>query len=178
MEYFVEILAGIPSMILVVLFKMHFVDTGKITQLGALILAFVATGWISNAAGVRMQFYRFKKQEYVLAAKTLGASDFRLITKHIFPNAIGTLITSWAFVFPNIINSETTYSYLGIINFNGTDMTSIGTMLANGQAAGIDRFPHIIFFPALILALLLISFNLFGNGLRDAFNPQLRGSED
>lgn len=178
MEYLVEIVSGIPTMILVVLFKMHFVDTGKISQLGALLLAFVATGWISNAAGVRLQFYRFKKQEYVLAARTLGASDFRLIMRHIFPNAIGTLITSWAFIFPNIISAETTYSYLGIINFNGTDMTSIGTMLSNGQAAGIDRFPHIVFFPALILALLMISFNLFGNGLRDAFNPQLRGSED
>ena len=178
MEYLSEILNSIPTIILVTLFKLHFVDTGKISQLGALILAFISTGWIGMAYGVRMQFYRFKGQEYVLAARTLGASDFRLIFRHIFPNAIGTLITSWAFILPNIINAETSYSYLGIINFNGTDMTSIGTMLANGQAAGIDRFPHIVFFPALILGLLMIAFNLFGNGLRDAFNPSLRGSED
>ena len=177
MEYFSEILAGVPTIILVTLFRMHFVDTGKISQLGALILAFIATGWIGSAYSVRMQFYRFKGQEYVLAARTLGASDFRLITKHIFPNAVGTLVTSWAFVIPGIIFSETTYSYLGIINFNGTTMTSLGTMLSNGQAAGIDRFPHIIFFPALVLSLLMICFNLFGNGLRDAFNPSLRGSE-
>ena len=177
MEYFSEILAGVPTIILVTLFRMHFVDTGKISQLGALILAFIATGWIGSAYSVRMQFYRFKGQEYVLAARTLGASDFRLITKHIFPNAVGTLVTSWAFVIPGIIFSETTYSYLGIINFNGTTITSLGTMLSNGQAAGIDRFPHIIFFPALVLSLLMICFNLFGNGLRDAFNPSLRGSE-
>ena len=177
MEYFAEILSGVPVIILVTLFRMHFVDTGKISQLGALILAFIATGWIGSAYSVRMQFYRFKGQEYVLAARTLGASDFRLITKHIFPNAVGTLVTSWAFVIPGIIFSETTYSYLGIINFNGTTITSLGTMLSNGQAAGIDRFPHIIFFPALVLSLLMICFNLFGNGLRDAFNPSLRGSE-
>lgn len=177
MEYVSEILSGIPVIILVTLFRMHFVDTGKISQLGALILAFISTGWIGSAYSVRMQFYRFKGQEYVLAARTLGASDLRLITKHIFPNAVGTLVTGWAFVIPNIIFAETTYSYLGIINFNGMTITSLGTMLSNGQAAGIDRFPHIIFFPALILSLLMISFNLFGNGLRDAFNPSLRGSE-
>mgnify|MGYP003294551277 CR=1 FL=1 len=178
MLYLTEILGGVPTIILVTLFKMHFVDTGKISQLSALILAFAALGWIADARAVRMQFYRFKGQEYVLAARTLGANDLRLIFKHIFPNAIGTLITGWAFVIPGVIGMETTYSYLGIINFNGTSMTSIGTMLANGQAAGIDRFPHIVLFPALILGLLMIAFNLFGNGLRDAFNPSLRGSED
>ena len=178
MEYFAEILYEVPTIILVMLGKLHFVETGKMSQFGALILAFIMTGWLGPAYGVRMQFYRFKNQEYVLAARTLGASDFRLITRHIFPNAVGTLITSWAFIFPGIILSETTYSYLGIINFNGSTMTSLGTMLSNGQAAGIDRVPHIVFFPALILSLLMISFNLFGNGLRDAFNPSLRGSED
>lgn len=178
MEYISEILANIPTIIIVMLCKLHLVDTGKISPLGALILAFIMTGWIGSAYGVRMQFYRFKHQEYVLAARTLGASDFRLITRHIFPNAVGTLVTSWAFVIPNIIFAETSYSYLGIINFNGMDMTSLGTMLSNGQSAGIDKFPHIVFFPALILSLLMISFNLFGNGLRDAFNPSLRGSED
>ena len=178
MEYISEILANIPTIILVMLCKLHLVETGKMSQLGALILAFIATGWIGSAYGVRMQFYRFKNQEYVLAARTLGASDVRLITRHIFPNAVGTLVTSWAFVIPNIIFAETSYSYLGIINFNGMTMTSLGTMLSNGQAAGIDKFPHIVFFPALILSLLMISFNLFGNGLRDAFNPSLRGSED
>ena len=177
MEYISEILANVPTIIVVMLCKINFVDTGKMSQLGALILAFIMTGWVGSAYGVRMQFYRFKNQEYVLAARTLGASDFRLITKHIFPNAVGTLITNWAFVIPDIIFAETSFSYLGIINFNGTTMTSLGTMLSNGQAAGIDRFPHIVFFPALILSLLMISFNLFANGLRDAFNPSLRGSE-
>ena len=178
MMYITDVIGGFSTTVLVTLFKMHFVDTGKISQLTALILAFAALGWIADAHAVRMQFYRFKGQEYVLAARTLGASDFRLIFKHIFPNAIGTLITGWAFVIPGVIGMETFYSYLGIINFNGADMTSIGTMLANGQAAGIDRFPHIVLFPALILGLLMIAFNLFGNGLRDAFNPSLRGSED
>ena len=178
MERITDILSGIPFIILVTLFKLHLVDTGKVSVLGGLLFAFVVTGWIGTAYSTRMQFYRFKGQEYILAARTLGANDFRLMFKHIFPNALGTLITSSVLVIPGVIFSETSLAYLGIVNFNGATMTSLGTMLNNGQAAGINKFPHIIFFPALILSLLMISFNLFGNGLRDAFNPSLRGTED
>ncbi len=178
MERITDILAGIPFIILVTLFKFHLVDTGRVSVLGGLLFAFVVTGWIGTAYSTRMQFYRFKGQEYILAARTLGANDFRLMFKHIFPNALGTLITSSVLVIPGVIFSETSLAYLGIVNFNGTNTTSLGTMLNNGQAAGINKFPHIIFFPALILSLLMISFNLFGNGLRDAFNPSLRGTEE
>jgi oligopeptide transport system permease protein len=69
-----------------------------------------------------MQFYRFKNQEYVLVARTLGASDRRIMFKHIFPNAIGTLITSCVLVIPGVIFSETSLSYLGIINLNTGDL--------------------------------------------------------
>ncbi len=177
MERITDILSGIPFIVLASLFKLHFVDTGKTSALGGLLFVFVLTGWIGTAYSVRMQFYRFKGQEYILAARTLGAKDARLMFRHIFPNSLGTLITSSVLVVPGVIFSETSLAYLGIINFNGTDMTSLGTMLYNGQLAGIDRFPHVILFPAIIISLLMISFNLFGNGLRDAFNPSLRGSE-
>ncbi len=129
------------------------------------------------AGRTRMQFYRFKNQEYVLAARTLGANDRRIMFKHIFPNAIGTLITSFVLVIPGMIFSETTLSYLGIINLNTGDTTSVGTLLANAQPY-LAQYPHMIFFPALFISLLMLSFNLFGNGLRDAFNPSLRGTED
>ncbi|MBP5741051.1 MAG: ABC transporter permease, partial [Bacteroidales bacterium] len=129
------------------------------------------------AYNVRTQFYRFKNQEYVLAARTLGAKDLRVMFKHIFPNALGTIITSSVLVIPSVIFSESMLSYLGIANMNSSTQTSLGTMLANGQQY-LSTFPHIIFFPAVIISLLMISFNLFGNGLRDAFNPTLRGSED
>ncbi|MBQ2804982.1 MAG: ABC transporter permease, partial [Clostridia bacterium] len=135
------------------------------------------TGWIGMASRVRMQFYRFKNQEYVLAARTLGASDWRIIWKHIFPNSLGTIITGSILVIPGVIFSETSLSYLGIINLDSATMSSVGTMLSLGQKV-MTSSPHVVLFPALFIALLEISFNLFGNGLRDAFNPSLRGSEE
>ena len=96
--------------------------------------------------------------------------------KHIFPNAIGTMITSCALVIPGVISSETSLSYLGIIDLSEVTGTSIGTLMASGQDA-ISAAPHAMLYPALFLSLLLISFNLFGNGLRDAFNPSTRGAE-
>lgn len=125
-----------------------------------------------------MQFYRYKNQEYVLAARTLGARDSRLMWKHIFPNALGTLITSCALVIPGMIYSEVSLSYLGIINLSNGDLTSVGTLIETGRAALASNFVlHGVFFPTIFLVLLMLSFNLFGNGLRDAFNPSLRGSE-
>ena len=128
------------------------------------------------ASTTRMQFYRFKNQEYVLAARTLGAKDSRLMFKHIFPNAIGTLVTSCALVIPSMIYSETNLSYLGIINLEAGKITSVGTMIAAGQRDMMIA-PFVALFPSCFLALMMLSFNLFGNGLRDAFNPTLRGSE-
>ena len=124
-----------------------------------------------------MQFYRYKNQEYVLAARTLGANDFRIMFKHIFPNAIGTLITGSVLVIPSVIFSEGNLTYLGIVNLDSSTMTSVGSMLSKGQPF-LTTHPHIILFPAIFISLLMISFNLFGNGLRDAFNPSLRGTED
>jgi oligopeptide transport system permease protein len=149
----------------------------KVGALVSLLFAYVMTGWVGMAARVRMQFYRFKGQEYILAARTLGAKDRRLIFKHIFPNAIGTIITGSVLSIPGVIFSESTLSYLGIISLETSSMTSIGTMLANGQGY-LSTFPHIILFPSLFISILMISFNLFGNGLRDAFNPSLRGADE
>ena len=129
------------------------------------------------ASTVRMQFYRFKNQEYVLAARTLGANDWRVIWKHIFPNTLGTIITGSILVIPGVIFSESSLTYLGIVNLESSTITSVGTMLGNGRDY-FTSYPHIILFPALFIALLEISFNLFGNGLRDAFNPSLRGTEE
>ncbi len=174
MERIVEILSSVPFMIVITLLKYHMPNTGHALLL---FISFFLTGWISMAGRTRMQFYRFKNQEYVLAARTLGASDWRIMFKHIFPNALGTLITSCVLVIPGVIFSETSLSYLGIINLNSGDMTSVGTLLANGQPFLVS-YPHMILFPALFICLLMLSFNLFGNGLRDAFNPSLRGAED
>ena len=129
------------------------------------------------AALTRKQFYRFKNSEYVMAARTLGASDRRIMFKHILPNSLGTMVTSCALVIPGVISSETNLTYLKIIDLSKFVGTSIGELMASGQQA-MSSAPHAMFFPAMFLSLLLISFNLFGNGLRDAFNPSTRGVDD
>lgn len=173
MERITDVLSAIPMMIVITLLKYHMEGTSQIL---ILFLAFIATGWIGMASTVRMQFYRFKNQEYVLAARTLGATDWRVMWKHIFPNSLGTLVTSCALVIPSMIFSETSLTYLGIISLTSGNITSVGTLIAAGQPF-LTSFPHIVAFPSVFLALLMLSFNLFGNGLRDAFNPTLRGSE-
>ena len=174
MERISDILAEIPFIVVTVLFQLHLAK--KVGVIGALLFAFVLTGWIGMASRVRMQFYRFKGQEYVLAARTLGARDSRLMFRHIFPNSLGTIITGSILVIPGVIFTESSLTYLNIVNLESSTMTSVGTMLANGKDY-LATDPYIIFFPALFISLLEISFNLFGNGLRDAFNPSLRGAD-
>ena len=175
MERIIDILAGIPFLIVVTLFQMYLVR--KVGPVVSLLFAFISTGWIGTAGRVRAQFYRYKGQEYVLAARTLGAKDRRLIFRHILPNALGTIITGSVLMIPGVIFSESTLAYLGIVDLQTSKLTSIGTLLSNGRSS-LSTFPHVIFFPALFISLLMISFNLFGNGLRDAFNPSLRGAEE
>ncbi len=174
MERFTDILGSVPTMIVITLLKYHM---GSTSQVLVLFIAFFATGWIGMAGTTRMQFYRFKNQEYVLAARTLGARDSRIMFKHIFPNGLGTIVTSCALVIPSMIYSETNLSYLGIINLEAGNITSVGTLIAAGQSSMLFA-PYVVMFPCVFLVLLMLSFNLFGNGLRDAFNPSLRGSED
>ena len=108
-----------------------------------------------------------------MASRTLGASDTRLIFKHILPNALGTIVTSTVLMIPGIIFTEASLSYLGL-GLQGSD--SFGTILSENQKF-LKSFPMLILFPSIIISLLMISFNLFGNGLRDALNPSLKGSE-
>ena len=177
LERLTDILGGMPFIVVATLFQLYFVQTGKVSVFVSVLFAFVLTGWIGIGVRVRTQFYRFKNQEYILAARTLGASDIRLMFKHIYPNAIGTIITSVALIIPGVILSESTLSFLGIVSFHGKTMASLGTMLGSGQQY-LSTDPHILFFPAGVISLMMISFNLFGNGLRDAFNPSLRGVDD
>ena len=186
MERITDIIANIPSIIILSICSIQFTNNVSLkAALGesgiivlAFLVAFVYSGWVGVASTTRMQFYRFKGQEYVLASRTLGAKDGRLIFKHILPNAIGTLVTSSVLMIPGVIFSESSLSYLGIINFSTSGLSSIGSLLNEGQAAGLQYYPHVLLFPCIIISLLMISFNLFGNGLRDAFNTSLKGSED
>ena len=170
-----DILSGVPFVVVTTLFQLHLAQ--KVGVVGSFLFAFVLTGWIGMAALTRKQFYRFKGQEFILAARTLGASDRRLMFKHIFPNAIGTIITSCALVIPGVISSETSMTYLGIVDLSEFAGTTIGTLLSQGNGSATTA-PHAMLWPSLFLGLLMISFNLFGNGLRDAFNPTTRGVDD
>ncbi len=151
----------------------------------ALYIFMVYDGWIGAAKITRMQFYRYKGREYVLAARTLGASDSRIIFKHILPNALGTIVTRMILSIPSVIFLEVVLSYLGFGIGNGQKLTigpleltgtSIGVILNDGQAQILAGNTWLIIFPTIIVSILMITFNMFGNALRDALNPQLRGS--
>ena len=174
MERITDILSAIPFVIMATLFQLHLAK--QVGPIVSLLFAFVVTGWIGTAATTRMQFYRFKDQEYVLASRTLGARDMRLIFVDILPNALGTLITSSVLMIPSVIFSESSLSYLNIIDLSNSDITSVGTLLNEGSEF-VSSYPHMILFPAIFISVLMITFNLIGNGLRDAFNPTLRGEE-
>lgn len=168
MQRFTDILSGVPWIVIMTLCILN-MGSG----FGTFILAMCLTGWIGTASLTRTQFYRFRDREYTLASRTLGANDFRLIFKHILPNAMGTIITSSVLMIPSVIFSEATISYLGL---GFQSMKSLGVILSKNQGF-LSTYPYLILFPSIIMALIMISFNLFGNGLRDAFNPSLKGSE-
>ncbi len=168
MERITDILSGIPWIILMT------VLTLKLGQnFFVFALSLCLTGWIGTEATTRSQFYRYRGREYVLAAKTLGARAPRLIFRHILPNAIGTIITSSILMIPSTIFSEATIAYLGLGLQN---LDSLGVILSDSQK-NLSVYPYQLVIPAVIISLLMICFNLFGNGLRDAFNPSLKGSD-
>lgn len=168
MERFCDILGGVPWIVVMTLAILLMGNT-----VVTFALALCLTGWMGTAARTRTQFYRFKGREYILASRTLGAKDSRLIFRHILPNALGTIVTSSVLMIPSTIFSEATLSYLNL-GLQGSN--SFGNILANNQIY-LSTYPALILFPAVIISLLMISFNLFGNGLRDALNPSLKGSE-
>lgn len=170
MERVSEILAGLPFLAILTLLLLRFGNSPFVV-----VLAFTMTGWLGISALTRSQFYRYKNREYVLAARTLGAGDRRIMYRHIFPSAVGTIITRVILYIPGVIFTESTFSFLGIINYG--DIISVGRLMSNGQIVMKDSFYQLLF-PAIFISLLMLSFNLFGNGLRDAFNPSLRGVEE
>ena len=161
-----DVIWNIPSLPLTILLIMIF-GSGILP----LMLVFCLTGWMGTANSVRMQFYRYKNREYVLAARTMGASDVKIMFRHILPNAIGTIITSCALSIPSVVFQEAGLSYLGL----GIQAPnpSIGMLLSDGQKVLMD-YPFMIATPGIVIIALMLAFNLFGNGLRDAFNPDLR----
>ena len=164
-----EILNAFPRIVIVTLFVMV-AGTGMFS----IIMALIIKDWVPTARMIRSQFYRFKGSEYVLAARTLGVRDMALIFRHILPNSMGPIITSSMIAVPTAIFAESFLAYIGL-GLQAPE-TSIGVMLSQGQKV-LLHYPTQVVFPAIVISLLMISFNLFGNGLRDAFDPTLRGAE-
>jgi len=165
----VDVLSNIPFMAVLTILLLRFGNS-----LGVIIIAFTMTGWIGAYATTRMQFYRYKNREYVLAARSYGAKDRRIMYRHILPNALGTLITSFSLSIPSSIFTESTSSFLGIINYTAPTILVISSSV--GQESMQNHY-HLLLFPAIFISLFMLSFNMFANGLRDAFNPSLRGVE-
>ncbi len=168
MERITDILGGIPYIVLMTVLTIKMGATFFVFALSLCL-----TGWIGTASTTRSQFYRYRGREYVLAAKTLGAKAPRLIFRHILPNAVGTIVTRSVLMIPSTIFSEATIAYLGL---GLTNLASLGVILSKNQAF-LSTYASELVVPAVIISLLMICFNLFGNGLRDAFNPSLKGED-
>jgi oligopeptide transport system permease protein len=162
----VEVINGIPYMIVVILVSLV-LNKG----VGSLIIALCITAWTGIARVVRGQVLQLKESEYVLAAKTLGAGPSRLIFKHLIPNTLGVMIVYMTFDIPAFMFSEAFLSFVGL----GVQppKTSWGAMCSLGQSL-MSFYPYQLFFPAIAISLTMLSFNLLGDGLRDALDPKLR----
>ncbi len=163
-----EIIQAFPRVAGVTLFILYF-GTG----LFSIIMSLVISGWIGTARLVRAQFYRFKTREFVLAARTMGVRDSVIMFRHILPNSLGPIITRTMMAVPSAIFTESFLAYIGL-GLQAPEPT-LGVLLSDAQKVLLN-YPYQSLFPGLVISALMVSFNLFANGLRDAFDPTLRGT--
>jgi oligopeptide transport system permease protein len=166
MNRFAEILYAIPHLLVVIMLLVVMEPS-----LTTIIVAMSITGWINMAWIVRGQIMQLKNQEYVLASKSLGAGAMRIIFRQLIPNAMGPILVTITFTVPGAIFAEAFLSFLGL--GVQSPVASWGTMISSSISA-LTIFPWRLFFPALFLSLTMFAFNVFGDGLRDAFDPKLR----
>ena len=166
MQRILEIMTAIPNLVILVLMLL-FLQPG----VGTIILAIGVTSWLTMARVVRAQTLKLKNLEYVLASKSLGQSFWKIALKHLLPNIAGIIIIQTMFSIPSAIFFEAFLSFLGI----GVPVpnASLGSLINDGYKT--FRFlPHLMWFPAIVLCILMISFNLLADGLRDAFDPKMK----
>ena len=166
MQRIIEIISGVPSLVVVTLFIMVF-EPGIMS----ISMAMAVSGWTGMARIVRSHVLRLKNQEFVLASKTLGSSDVRLILKHLFPNIIGNIVVAIMFSLPSAIFYEAFLAFIGLGIPAPT--ASLGTLINEGYKS-ILVSPYMVIIPVVILAVLMLSFNLLADGLRDAFDPKMK----
>lgn len=162
----VEIVNGIPYLLVVILL-MTVMDRGMTT----IIIALVAVGWVGMARLVRGQVIQLKEQEYVIAAKTMGVSTSRIIIKHLVPNLLSIIIVNLTLAIPSAIFNEAFLSFIGL--GVRVPLASWGTLAQEG-ITNFRYYPSQLLIPAFFISITMLSFNLLGDKLRDAFDPRLR----
>ena len=177
----VDIIYSLPDVLIVILLSVAIKDiigqskNDLVLRLGpGMISIFIVFGllyWVSMARQVRGQVLSIKEQEYVLAARATGASAAHIIRKHMIPNCISVIIITAAMQIPSAIFTESFLSFVGM--GVSMPMPSLGS-LASDARSGLISHPYMLLFPAMAIFLIVLSFNLLGNGLRDAFDPKLR----
>ena len=166
LQRIIEVLSGIPDLVVVILMILV-LNPGIISITAALTI----TGWVNMARVVRSQVLKLKSQEYVLAAKTLGAKDSVIIFKHLIPNLLSIIIINTMFIIPNAIFFESFLSFIGL--GLQAPAASLGTLIEDGFRT--LRFqPYMMMYPAVVMSLLMITVNIMADGLRDAFDPKMR----
>ena len=162
----VDIINVIPLLLYVILLSV-IIGSG----LKSIIIALGSVYWVGMARIVRGQVLSLKEQEYVLSARTLGASSMRIMIRHLIPNAMGPIIVSMTMMIPSAIFTEAFLSFIGLgVN---APLASWGT-LANDALGGLRSYPYQLFYPSLAISLTMLAFNFLGDGLRDALDPRLR----
>ena len=177
----VDIIYSLPDMLIIILLKvvlderLQFPAGSALAKLGtsmvSLFIVFGLLDWVGMARLIRGQILSIKENEYILAARSIGASSGRIIRKHILPNCLSVIIISTALQIPSAIFTESFLSFVGI--GVKAPMPSLGS-LANSAREGLQSYPYKLVFPALVICLIVLSLNLLGDGLRDAFDPKLR----
>jgi oligopeptide transport system permease protein len=166
MQRILEIMYSIPNIVVIILLMMYL-------EPGILPIAFALafTGWVPMARVVRAQILKLKTQEYVLAARTMGASHYRILFKHLIPNVIGPIIIAVTFSIPHAIFFEAFLSFIGL--GLRPPSASLGILVSEGYRT-LQLFPYQLFWPALVLCIIMLAFNLIGDGLRDALDPKMK----
>jgi len=174
---FTDVMYAFPDLLFIILLTVVFKQTPFGQAMDALLLVFVAIGlttWVTVGRLVRGQMLALKETEFVEAARAIGVSDRKIVTKHLLPNGIGPIIVAITLGIPAAILAEATLAYIGI----GVQAprASWGSLINDGQAV-IRSSPWLTFFPAVCIAVALISFTFVGDGLRDALDPKLKGKQ-
>lgn len=166
LQRFSEILNGIPTLVIVTLLILVF-KPGLVT----ITLALAITGWIGMSRIARAQVLKLKEQEYILASKTLGAKNLFIIFREILPNIFGQLIIMSMFSIPNAIFTEAFLAFIGL----GVPqpLASLGSLISDAFKS-FTTHPYMIIFPVIVLAVIMLSFNMMADGLRDAFDPKMK----